>query len=359
MNFNTLAIAFFTVSILGAACPAKAEEFRPQLHGLVTFELEDDWAVDSDNSDSEVNSLYTTISPYLIFSLTEHLALETALVFETVRDPDAGEDNYFENEGLYTEEIKLSYEGDNYSVFAGKFDPSFGSAWDLTPGVYGTEFAEDYQLLERIGAGGSYTLGEDETGEYTVTANAFFADTTLFSDSLFESRGDVDKDDGGLSNTEGFSSYSVTLDGENAAGIEGFNANLGYRSQAEGDADTGLDTEHGYVAGANYTFALSEAVEANVIGEWAGLRNLDGTDDEADYYTAGIGIAVGNWNAATSWTGRNIDSTADDTNDDLYQASVGYTFSNGMTFDVGYKHTDVSDIDTDTLGGLLTYTYEF
>jgi predicted porin len=166
--------------------------------------------------------------------------------------------------------------------------------------------------------------------------------------------------DGGITNTESLSSYSITLDSENPFGLSGLNTNAGYRSQAEGDADVGLDRETGYVAGADYTFPLTEEIEANVLGEWAGIRNLDGTDDDTDYFTAGLGLTLGGWNAATSYTARNTEvEGGTDTDDSMVQFSVGYEFQNGLTFDVGYLHAEESDVETDTLGGLLTYSFEF
>lgn len=354
-----LSVLIAILAGMGSTSTVRAETFAPAIHGLVLFELENDWVADSDDDDAEVNTLYTTISPYLNFALTEHLAVEASLVFEPVQDTDPGDDTEFENEGLYAEELKVSWTTDNYSLFAGKYDPTFGAAWDITPGVFGTTFAEDYQLLEKIGVGGSYTIGDDNVGEHTITANTFFADTTFLSDSWITKRGELDKDDGGVSNTEDLSSYSITLDSENPFGLDGLTTNLGYRSQAEGDADVGTDREDGYVVGANYTFALTPEIEANVIGEWAGIRNTDGSDDETDYYTAGLGLALGGWNVATSYTARNTESTTADTDDNMFQVSGGYGFENGLTLDVGYLYTEESNVDSNTLGALMTYSYEF
>lgn len=250
---------------------------------------------------------------------------------------------------------------DNFRVFAGKFNPSFGTAWDLAPGVYGVDIAEDYELAERIGFGGSYTIDGGEAGSHTLTANAFFADTTFLSGSAIHDRGDLEEEDGGISNTEDLSSYSVTLDSESVAGIEGLNTHLGYRNQSEGDADVDLDRETGYVAGANYTFPLCENVDVTALAEWAGIRDSEGGDDDIDYFTTSLSFALyDNWNVALSHTARNTDvQGGDDVDDHISQISFGYAFDNGITFDVGYNHLEESDIETDTVGALVGYVFEF
>ena len=340
---------------------ARAEEFAPSLHGIVLFEMQNDLAFDSGDPDAEINTLTTTIEPYFILSLTDRLALESTLILEPVQDPDPGDDTYFDNEGLYVEQLMLSYTAEDFTAFAGKFHPDFGTAWDLAPGIYSADFAEDYELTERVGVGGSFTMGDDETGEYTASASTFFADTSFLSESAFTRRGNLDEEDGGVSNTNDLSSFALALNGENPFAIEGLNVNLAYRDQSEGDADVGLDRERGYVAGVNYTFPVSEKIEATVLAEWAGIRNLEGGTDNVNYLTTSLGFTVyNNWNFAASYTGRNTETSGGpDIDDYLYQFSAGYAFENGFTVDVGYSRREESDVKTDIAGALLGYTYEF
>lgn len=340
---------------------AYAQDFNPEIHGLVLFEIQNDWNTDSDDPDAEVDTMTGTIEPYFILSLTDRLALETTLELEQVQAPDPGDDTYFDNEGAYVDQLLLSYTGENFTLFAGKYEPEFGTAWDLAPGIYGSDFAEDYELSERIGLGGSYTFGEDETGEYTIAAHSFFADTSFLSGSTITGRGRLHKSDGGVSNTEDLSSFVVSFEAENPLAAEGLAFNFAYRNQAEGDADTGLDNETGYVAGANYIFPVSDVVEAIALAEWAGIRNLDGGDDDVNYFTTSLSLNIfEHWNFAASYTGRNTNvAAAPDVDDYLYQFSAGYTFENGVTFDLGYSNREESDVETDTFGALLSYTYEF
>lgn len=127
-----------TVALLTCAVPftpAQAADFDPQLNGVILFEVQNDWAVDSEDRTAEVNTMTTKIEPYFILSFNDRLSLEASFVIEQVQDPDPDDDTFFENEGIFAEEIKFVYSGDNWSAFAGKYNPTFGTAWDLAPGI--------------------------------------------------------------------------------------------------------------------------------------------------------------------------------------------------------------------------------
>ena len=363
MTYKTtlLAGSVGVLSVFGLSLEAYAQNFSPDISGSVLFEVQNDWAFDSDDKDADVNTLTTTIEPYIVLSLTDKLALETQFTAEQVQDTDPNDDTIFENEGVYVEQLMLSYTADNYSIFGGKFGATFGTAWDLAPGIYGVDFAEDYELAEKIGFGASYSFSPEGTGNHIITGNSFFADTTFLSDSTITKRGDTDKSDGGVSNTEDFSSFSLSLDSENIFGVENLNTHIAYRNQSEGDADTGLDNESGYAIGANYSFPVSDDVEAVALAEWVGIRDAEGGNDDLDYLTASLGLVIyDNWNVASSYTARGRDVAGGaDIDDYIYQLSSGYEFDNGITFDIGYSNIEESNINTDIIGALVSYTYEF
>lgn len=220
--------------------PARAEEeiSYPTLRGEIPIEIQNDWSYHSDDKDSDVNNLNMTIEPYFILSATKQLALEAGFVFEEVQDHDPNDDVIFDNHGGYVEQLKVTYTGENFGFQAGKFNPGFGVAWDMAPGIYGTDFAEDtYETAEKIGGGAYYTFAGDKTGDHTLSASTYFNDISFLSDSTITRRGRTREADGGVGNTGDFSSYVVSLDGANVAGVENLGYHLGYRHQAAGDAD--------------------------------------------------------------------------------------------------------------------------
>ena len=113
---------------------------------------------DSDDADSEVTTGYNYTELYPDIQLSENFSVTGALVFEPIQDGDPGDDVFFDNEGLFIEEIKLNYQNGAFGAFAGKFNPGFGIAWDYGRGIWGEDFAEDYEITEKIGFGGSYAF---------------------------------------------------------------------------------------------------------------------------------------------------------------------------------------------------------
>jgi len=351
---------------LGYSTDAKSTEFNPQLNGIVLFELENDWAYDSEDSDAEVNTLFTTIEPYLLLSLTDRLAIESNLVLEPLKSSKAkGDDRFLEDHTLSIEELKLSYFGDNYTVFAGKYNPTFGIAWDLAKGIVGKDLAKTYELKERIGLGGSYTVGSKKIGTHTATASFFFLDTTFLSESLFKERTDSELSKGGVSNTEDLSSHSFTLDSENVAGIKGLDTHIGYYNQAEGDADSSSKVnEKGYAAAVTYQFYADDhhKIKMKALLEYADLHNFKGTKDKDEQFITGSLVTKYDkkWNLTIAHTQQTITEPSVSTKDDYqFQISAGRVFKNGISLDVGYRQAEKSDKKTEGIISLLGYTYEF
>lgn len=181
------------------------------------------------------------------------------------------------------------------------------------------------------------------------------------SDSIITKRGRTHKSDGGVGNTEDFSSYSLTLGGEDVAGVKGLGYHLGYRHQAEGDADVDGEDENAYAIAAFDTLTLSEGTEAFLLGEYVHISDEGGTTDDVNYLTTSLGLTFNErWNVAGSYTARNRDVTGgDDVDDYMAQLSAGYLFDNGIGIDAGWKIAEEDGIDTETLGLFLSYVYEF
>jgi hypothetical protein len=72
------------------------------------------------------------------------------------------------------EEFLMRFDGDSVAIWAGKFNPQFGAAWDQDVGVFDAS-ASAYELTERFGVGGSLTLGTGLLSNTQLVANAFGA----------------------------------------------------------------------------------------------------------------------------------------------------------------------------------------
>jgi hypothetical protein len=328
----------------------------PNLEIISAHEIENDWTFDSDDSDNELSDLYATFEPFIALHITPELSIESGLVFEPVKDPDPGDSRAFEDQGLYAETLGVVYANDLFSVYGGKFNPTFGAAWDVAPGIYGADFAEDYELTERIGFGGSLTGGNDDYGFHTLSGNLFFLDTTFLSKSAFTNRGRTRKSDGGVSNTESLESFSVTLDGADMPFLPGLGYTLGVERQEGGKGDP--KDELGFVAGLYGAFDVTSETTLEPILEYVYLDNAEGQRQDRQYITVGSAIFRGPWNLSASYTGRFTDPDGESNIDDtLYQVSLGYEFDFGLAVDIGYGFTEEEDIDSHTVG--LVFAYEF
>ena len=347
-----LAIAFGTVSSV------LAQDGPPSvIDGTILFEVQNDHAFDSDDPSAEINDLFATVEAALGLNFNEIFSVQSLFVLEPVLDPRPFDDRYFEDHGLFVEELYFQAQFENYRFFVGKFDATFGTAWDAAPGIYGVDFAEDYELVERIGGGGEVAFEGTRAGDVTFTGSVFFTDTSVLSESAFTNRGRTRIAAGGASNTESLESFSITVDGENVPGLEDLTYHLGYRHQSAGRGD--VDDEDGFVAGIQKAFALSEDVTLETILEGVYLSNDSGSANDTVYFTAGGALLHGPWNLSTSFTLRDQDVPGGpDNNDRLFQVSGGYAFDFGLTADAGYRYSREGGVETHIFGLLFTYEYE-
>lgn len=349
MTFAAIAAA------ASVAVSARADDTFPVLETEILFELQNDLIFDSEDPAAELNDLYTTIEPAFSLRVAPWLSLNAGLTFEPVEDPT--DDRAFEDEGLYVEQLFAAFTFDQFEIYAGKFNPGFGIAWDQAPGVYGVDFAEDYEVTEKIGLGGALTFGANEEGEggHRLAAAIFYADTTALSESAFTNRGRVRELDGGVSNTEDLSSFTVSIDGPLS---DNFSYHAAFRHLAAGVTET--DDENGFVGGVYGEIEFQDDVVLAPVAEIVYLDNADGLDQSRLYLTTGVRIGFGQWNVSVSNTVRSTD--ADDPllespDDDLLQASVGYEFDNGIGIDVGYLRLDEDQIESNGIGILIGYVW--
>lgn len=335
-NFPTFPLLALCGTLV-AALPSYADT---GFSGEVEMQVQNDLVLDSDDPDEERNTLFTKTEPIFNYGFTDHLSVQAHLVFEPVQDTDPGEDTYFDNEGLYVQELTARYDTDTYGFYAGKFNPNFGFMFEQGPSIYGNDFAEDYEVTERLGVGGYYVFGDEKSGRgvHTLSANLFRADTTFLSRSTITTRGQLHHSDGGISNTSAPVSLSLALDSEGICGVDGLNTHLSYRHQKAGDKDTGLDNENGYAAGFTYDRPLTERVGSQFQLEWAGIRNVDGSSDDTDYVSSSLTFTLDQaWKFTGAYSQRTTDPDAGSSvRDHLYELTAGYDFENGVGVNLGY-----------------------
>lgn len=340
----------------GTAAFAQDEAPGGWLSGAALIEFHNDWTARSDDADNERNDMHVTVETALEARLTPRLKAASLIVYEPVRDPAAGRDRTFEDQGLYVEELFLAYADERFGLRGGKFGQKFGIAWDAAPGIWGTDFAEDYELAEQIGVAGDVRFAA-AGGQHQFTVGTFFADTSILSESALTNRGRTRESDGGAGNTGDFSSYVVSLEGESFTAAPGIAYHLAHVSR---DSDgAGETTEKGYAAALRYGFTAG-AVEVGTLIEMVHFSDRSGTaGSDADYLTTAVGATWGKWHLALSRTARDTRASGSDVDDSLNQASVGYAFDNGIGVHVGYRHARESSVSTHTYGLMTDYALKF
>ena len=357
---------------LALAVPVEAQESKltfPSIDGEVEIEIEFDRKYDSDDRTKEVSDLFTETELGLKLHLMRGLDIAFEGQLKPIRKADPDEDRVFDDHGLFAEKLyvkyNVKYKTGWLSLLGGKFTPKFGRAWDggeaPGSGIFGTEFAEEgYELAERIGFGGSFTLDAGEAGSHKFTASTFFLDTSALSNSAFNKRGQTRRTSGGVSNTGDFASYGLALDGEDMDLLPGFTYHAAFVRQKEGV--DGTTDETGYALSATYQGKWGE-VEITPFVEYVKFDDLGGTDGkDRDFLTTSLLLEWNSWNLAISRTGRDTEEAdGSDFDDHLIQVSFGYKFDSGLLAELGW-HTEKEDeenVTTNVVGVRLSYSLKF
>lgn len=344
-----------------AIAPAWAEDggagTYPYVEGTLELSLGDDLVVSSGAPGDQINDLFFEGALEIRAGLFHWLAINAGLTLEPVLPPAPFMSRWFGDHGLYMDTLNVEIMLGNFTITAGKFGPGFGTAWDVTPGIYGTGFAEDYETAEQIGFGAAYAI-ETSMGTHTIGANLFYADNTFLSDSLFTSRGQNAVAAGGVGNTGRLNNFSITLDGTDFPSLPGFSYHIGYRHLTAGIGD--VADEHGFVLGLVKETELPNGVVLGVNGEVAYFDNYGGTLDNAYYVTVGTSLQAGPWHGELAGTIRNVNFAAGGAmTDHLLQLSAGYGFDNGIDLSAGYAYVNAAGTPAHIVGLRLAKSFEF
>ncbi|MBK1871484.1 hypothetical protein [Taklimakanibacter albus] len=366
-NFIRVAVAG---GVLAVAASAKAADMgQADECGVPCFEvsgyaeLNGDWYFPSDNSVDSSQDVHPKSEVEMKFTPFDHFSVLTNIVTEPVSDPEPGEDRFFKDTGTYAEILQGQVEIGALTLFGGKIHPAFGRAWDVTPGLHGTDLAEDYELSERIGGGAS--LAFEALGlSNALSFSAFTADRTILSESLFTNRGRLHLSDGGAGNTDGISSVAVALDGCLGAEIDScyaegtFGYQIAGRYQKGGEDSDGDET--GIIGSLNKSFEVGEDMSVLLFGEVGWFQHFDGGSDDAFTLTGSGALKDGPFTYSLAYTQLRTDAT-----EHQVDASAIYSLGDlvsvaGETWSLGagYTFDRADEEDTHIVGLRLRADFE-
>lgn len=361
--------SLFSVIIL-TSFAARAEEQFPNVTGEIISKARFAFINGESPSGSYKRATELEVEPKFSVNINEEWSVKNSWRLAPFKSRE--EDNYQINQvfpsenqptspkkyGLAVEEIKGDFRNEDMNIFFGKYNATFGKAWeeDRRIGVFAHDYTKDYQLKEKIGAGVAALL--DDGG--AVTLNVFFNDTTPLSNTALNKRGTNKTSDGYAGNKRNLTSYSVTVSGNNFLNVEDLHYNFGYRD-LDVDGKDGFDNERGFVAGFEYYLPLNYKTYFVPFIEVAKFNNYYGVAGrDALYATVSMMIKYSNWQGGVSYVKRNIKSEdPKDTNDSQTQYFVGYKFKNGITIDASHASVKEGSASAKIIGVATGYNYKF
>ena len=293
---------------------------------------------------------------------------------EQVRDQRSG--GAFVDENLYVQRLFAVINVPPLRLYGGKIHPRFGTAWYAAPGIYGDDFADDYELQERLGLGIRTDI--EVLGHHRFTVEVFQADATLLGRSPFGPQpGDPgfkrqavrSHDAGGVSNTGALESFAVALSTHHIGNVRGLNSTFGWAKQKASALD--VRDEYSWVAGLTGRIVLGPGVRLLPMAEYVSVKGQAGTERNTDYLTLGATLRVGDaWAIGVHGSTRDVrDYAANDFRTDLlggfgvaYDLGDGFKdvkWLDGFSLVAGYRHDRRAGIDRDTVGFQFRYQHDF
>jgi hypothetical protein len=324
-------------------------------HGALKLELEGsleiqtDHVFAADDADEELTNTEQTLDLESVISFGKAISIHSLATFDSVRDPEPGKSRFLKAIGLHLDNLYLELEHHNLKLRAGKYDVAFAVAWDRAFGIYGTDIAEDYEIENKIALGAEFTLDLENWGKHVLSGSAFFSDTSFLSDSLFTSTGRLKKSDGGLANTNSFSSFALNLMGDAGAILDNASYNLAVSLQ-----DGGADAAHDQFAAALALYGsldLTDDVLLKWLLESAYIANFEGSSTDRFYTTASGKFGYGDlWFApsVTHWVG--VSGRGRDEHAVLTTASFGINLTENLEMAIGYAFFTETGEDKHVLG---------
>ncbi len=234
---------------------------------------------------------------------------------------------YFNKYDIFFEELNFEYKEDQFLFGLGKFNPTFGTAYDKAKyhGVLDTRIVDNYELVEKIGFYVAMNLPM-----FNLRFNSFFNDKSLLSASLFDHRNKnrVNRRPG---NTNKLNNFSLTSDFT----INDLKFNLGIKRLSVKGKDE--RAEKGYVIGVEKLieetpsgFGFIPFTEFSYIEDYNGMKNRD-----KFFTTLRIPVYYGSWSIIGTYsTSFDKEKSFKNYIDYLAQITIGYKFENGIMLDV-------------------------
>ena len=349
----------------------------PIISGKIFYQIQTDRIINNPNENINKSSGFLYVEPNINLNITNNWSIKNQLRFQpnntlTTRnqqDPERyrsflqkDRNIGLKNNGVLVEEIKLHYENEDMKLDVGKFDPTFGTAHRRSKriGVFTSHFAEDYNLREKIGFN-VVALLEDAQ----LSISSFFNDNTNLSNSAIDKRGTDNKARSTAGSTKSFSSYSVSLEGDNLFAFKNWFYYFGYRSLGVKNSFANnlyRDREQALAISSEYKHKIGKQTSLIPFAEAVYTKNASGIKNRNNtYLTTALIAQFSSWTASSSYSLKNINNKQLNNNntDKQLQFSIGYKFDNNIALDLSRAKITENGQNAALVGANLTYLQEF
>jgi hypothetical protein len=361
---------------------------KPKLTNRLVLDVNLDDEYQSTDRKREYNDTYGRMRLFSGYNFAKNFSLNSFIRIDPVYQSseatrrnnlaNGGGDISFENEGLFLEELNLTYNGKKHAFVLGKFDLNFGTAWRWNRGIWTYNIAENYRQNEKLGVNGIYRLGNAKTtGLYEFSYGIFKNDRKNLDNSLITDRDSNSKSDAIAGDSGGLQSYITSLDinfdfsQQEKLSYHFSYINLGVNSRASLVNPNKIADQKGFVAGMNYKYPVQKNYIIDGLLEYAAIKNLNGNSDVGEkYFTANvINRFYENWNVTLGYANRDNSHVGQyGFTSNLTEISMGYEFLKNSFFDkllfqIGYKNQRNNfgtSLETrNVLGALMRYQKNF
>jgi len=289
-------------------------------HAVETnFETGSILEVQTYNMDGQIQAEYAFESD-VTFRIAQRFTLNAGLVVEPVIEVE--DSRILRQEGAFLADLNLTFATSRFSLTAGKLAPDFGTAWDVTPGIFGTDIAEEYELDEKLGLRSDILLGSTGGGHFEASFSLFTEDRSILSRSVIRQRERLRATDAGPGNTGRLDSLSLSLNSFDVF-AQGLQLHAAWRRLASSSAAEQPETA--YVFGSIWQSDGPFSTEMTFNAEYFRMDNPEGEAGREWIATAGWGLSHGPWRTGASVSRRKtrLDLEPDADRQTQYQLSAG------------------------------------
>ena len=282
-----------------------------------------------------------------------------------VRGAEQTTNSVFQDQVLYVQRLFGIVHLRPVDIYAGKIHPQFGIGWYATPGLYGTDYDSDYELVDKIGGGIRWDIRA--FGRHRLTAEAFRGDTSFLAGSLIPGTvhpGLLNLQDGGVGYTDGFENFAIALNGQQMPGLPGLSYQIGWSRQKASPRDVRDETS--WSIAALWPVGIFGGLTLEPMAEFVAVTGQGGADRDVNYLTLAATFRKGPWALALHTTQRYVsDFDAHDfRTDSLLGVAAAYELGDlkrhlpwldGFTAIIGVRQSTTFGLTGQTIGAQLKY----